>query len=176
MIDAVTMLLAAWAAHPEHGFNELALSLPRAAPNGRTLPRASGPITFYNDVEHPDVLESLNPSTVPCMLFWGDSTNPVRAPETYLIARDIHVAVAYVTEDTADISVANSMCALFFRAAMISMQRYNHIKFSKDFRELNGVKIHEVTAVKDLYITAAKGRRKMWGLLDIEVTAVETYS
>jgi hypothetical protein len=82
------------------------------------------------------------------------------------------IAVAYVTDVGADAKKANSDCNYALRGATISLARYNSLRM---MRELNGIKVHEVTSIEEERVTAAVGTRKMWGFLRVRAIVGETF-
>jgi hypothetical protein len=86
------------------------------------------------------------------------------------------ICAAFVTGDKADAMKAVRDCGFIIRGTRISCKRYNSQTNSAAYRELNGIKIHEISTTTEHRITVAKDRQKMWGYLEIHVTAVETYS
>lgn len=172
MLDIAVRLLAAWAGHVEHGVNELAQSFPRATLSG-TVDDAPPIVTLCNDADDESVAAHLSPDKVPALMFWGDSAPDIEL-RGYKIAKEVIVAAAYVTEDTADPIASVRECGYILRAGRISFERYNSQTLSTGFRELNGIKILKINSVTEQRMPGAVGNRKMWGFLDIRATVIET--
>lgn len=173
MINETVQLLAAFAAHVDHGVNEMAQGIPRKNLDPLKPDDPAPPIlAIVDDVNDEGVAKNLDPEEVPCFMMWGDSVAQVEY-KGYKLAREVVIAGAFVTEEGADILTMERACGYILRGGMITFGRFNHQSYSRNFRELNGIKILEIRTVTEQRIPAAVGRRKMWGFLDIRVIVVE---
>lgn len=175
MINQVVMLLSRWAADAEHGVNELAQSIPRS--NFAPAPDDPAPplVAFFSDVDDAGTAREMDPPDVPALVFWGMTEADMQPKGQLEISRKISIAAAYVTAEDADPLTAIRDCGYILRAEAISlMARFNRVNLSKSCRELNGIRITHVTDVNEYRLTASVGRRKMWGLLEINATVIET--
>lgn len=175
MINETVRLLSAFLLDPQHGVNEMAQTLPRTALGGASADPAPPIVSVFNDVDTPSVATDLTAPQVPALVVWGDS-DVETTYKGYKIARDVIIAVAYVTEDGVDNLVTNRDCGYILRGGILTFGRYNNQKLSEGYRELSGIRIMEVREVTGQRVTAAVGRQKMWGFLAVRVVAVETYS
>lgn len=173
MLDESVLLFSAWL-KDTNGVNVILATLPRKKIDG-TDQDAPPLVTVVNDVEDASVAASLSPDSVPALMLWGDSDAEVNVAK-YPTAREVVVAAAFVTDDSADPLTSITNCGYVLRAARLSMMRYRSQRISADFRELNGIKVVDVSSVKEHRVSATVGRRKMWGFLDIRATVVETLS
>lgn len=176
MINETVQLLSAFARLPIHGINDRTWALPRKNINP-DLPDDEAPpvVTIVDDVTDAGVANNLDPDVVPCFMMWGDSQTPIEI-RGYKIAKEVTVAGAFVTEETADPLASEKACGYILRGGILTFGRFNHQGYSKDFRELNGIKILEIRSVTEQRIPAAVGRRKMWGFLDIRAIVIENLS
>lgn len=175
MINQVVMLLSRWAADADHGVNDLAQSIPRT--NFAPTPDDPAPpiVDIFSDVDDAGTAREMDPPTVPALVFWGASEADLKKKGDLPISRRITIAAAYVTAEDADPLTAIRDCGYILRAEAISiMSRFNRVSLSAAYRELNGIRITEVTDVNEYRLTASVGRRKMWGLLEINATVIET--
>lgn len=164
-------LLAAWSRDATHGINEMTQQIPRAKFGGGPDDPAVPLIAIVDDQTDPGVAKSLAPSEMPCIMLFGDSDAPVeynRKP-----AREIALAAAFCTEEDADPLEAARLCGYYMRGARRSFFRFNHQSYSRDYRKLNGVLIMEISKVTEQRVTAAEGRHKMWGFLDVRAIVVD---
>jgi len=175
MIRVAVELLAAFSKLPEHGANAIAATLPRAKFGGGQWP-APRPMKIFDDVNDAEIAAALDPKEVPCLMFWGDSQTDAPATKLYRVAKNVTIACAYVTDSGESPERANSESGLVLRAEALSLHRYNHQENSKGYRELNGIRVFEVTSVAQQDVTATVGRRKMWGFLEIRAIVGETLS
>src|SRR5678815_5404241 len=143
MVSSVVRLVAAFLDHPTHGVNSMMQSLPRENLGGLPADPAPPTLAIFNTMDTPSVAEKLDPPKVPAIIVWGDSSAPVEM-RGYKTAREAIVAIAFVTADDADPIQANRTCGLALRGIVLTMGRYNSQDFSAGYRELNGIKIHEV--------------------------------
>lgn len=178
MLDVAVRLIDAWWQNPTHGLMEMALSLPRH--NLGALPDDNAPPTptFYNDADSKKgLLTDAGPDKVPAWVTWGDSQIDVPTVRGYKIARQCILGVAFITAPDQDELEMNRAFGYLARGAIISAQRYNSQSNSQGLRELNGVKIHEISSVTEQRIVATDpaGRYKMWGLLEMHIIAVDTF-
>jgi hypothetical protein len=175
MLDVAVRLVDAWLQHAEHGLVELATTLPRTNLGGRPDDEAPPIPTFYNDADQLALMDEKGPDVVPAWVTWGDSqwNVPLRG---HKIARECILGSAFITDDQQDETLMNRACGYLMRGGMLSLSRFNSQTLSKEFRTLNGVTIHEISSVTEQRISAAVGRRRLWGLLEIHAIVVETYS
>lgn len=174
MLDSSVRLLASWLLHVDHGVNEITQSLPRTALNGLPDDPAPPIVVVQNDSDDESVAKDLSPSEVPALVVWGDSSEGVTLSKSNLIAREVAIAIGYVTSDTADDRTAIRDCGYVLRGGMLSLRRFNSQANSAGYRELNGIKIMELTRVKEQRVTVALGRFKMWGFLEVRAIVIET--
>lgn len=177
MINEVVKLLERFGADPDHGVNELAQSIPRT--NLAPSPDDSAPpiVAIFSDIDDAGTAREMDPPDVPALVFWGASEADITQKGLLPIAKKITIAAAYVTAEDADPLTTIRDCGYILRAQAISMMsRFNRVTLSAAYRELNGVRITEVTDVNEYRLTATVGRRKMWGLLEINAVAIETLS
>ena len=175
MLDAAVRLISGFLQHPEHGVNEMASTLPRQNLGGAPDDAAPPLVSIFNDVDHTSVAKDLTAPKVPALLVWSDSSADVTM-QGYSIAKDIMLAIGFVTSDGVDDLVTNRACGYILRGGLLTLKRYNSQDKSKGYRELNGIRILEIKSVNEQRVTAAVGRQKMWGFLAVRVIAVETYS
>jgi hypothetical protein len=174
MMSEVVRLLSKFSEHVEHGINEMASTLPRTNLSGPDDP-APPTLTMYNSEDDKDIAAAFDPPKVPAWILWGDSSFDVKLNGRYKIGKEIIIGAAFVTADDADPYVSNRQCNLFMRGGIICYQRYNSQDKAGALRQLNGIFVHEVSSVTEQRITAAVGRRKLWGMLEIHVIAVDTF-
>jgi hypothetical protein len=173
VINEVVQLLSKFAVDPANGLNAAVSIIPRANVDP-LLPDYPAPpvVPVLDDVTSPGVAANLDPEKVPCFMMWGDSQVQVEY-RGYKTAREVVIAGAFVTAEDADPIFSERTCGYILRGGVISFQRFNSQSVSRSFRSLNGVKILEIKSVVEQRVTAAVGRRKMWGFLDIRVIALE---
>lgn len=174
MLNEVVLLLSDFLRDPEHGVNEMAGTLPRKSPTGVDYP-APPVVKVYSDMDTPEVARDLTAPSLPAVIVWGDSDTSTTY-RGYKVARDVVIAIGYVTEDSVDDLVTNRECGYILRGGILTFGRYNDQKRSEGYRELNGIRIMEVSKVTEQRVTAAVGRQKLWGFLEVHAIAVETYS
>jgi hypothetical protein len=173
VINETVQLLAAFAAHVEHGVNVMAQGIPRKNLDPLKPDDEAPPIlSIADDVNDPGVANGLDPEEVPCFMMWGDSQAAIEV-RGYKTAKEVVIAAAFVTDEKADPIAAEKACGYILRGGVITFGRFNHQPYSRGFRELNGIKILEIRSVTEQRVVAAVGRRKMWGFLDIRVTVIE---
>lgn len=175
MLDTVVQLLSAFAGDPEHGVNALAPLIPRATLSPGIVGDAPPIVTICNDVDNESVARDLDPDAVPALMFWGDSSVDVEL-RGYKTAKEVIIAAAYVTEDGADPLAASRARGLILRAGILTFNRYNSQDKSLNYRKLNGISVMQITKITEQRVTAAVGRRRMWGFLALQVIAAETLS
>lgn len=175
VVDAVVRLVSEFLRHAEHGVNELAGSLPRTTLGGYPDDDAPPVVPVFNDADEKGVAANLDPPEVPALVVFSDSSASVAAGG-YKIARDVMIGVGYVTEGGVDEMIAGRACGYVLRGAQLSLWRYNSQEKSAGMRELNGVKILEIKSVEEQRVTVAVGRRKLWGLLLVNLTVVDNLS
>jgi len=176
-LDNTVRLIARWLQHEKYGINALAMSLPRERADG-TLDPPMEPVTIENDSDHESVAANLSPSGTDGIVVWGDSSQDVKvrgAPE-YQIARQVAIAIAYVTTDNVDVLSATRRCAYLMRAGIGSLGKFNQQRLSEDFRTLNGIHLEQVQRVREQRVTGALGNVRIWGFLIVEVIVLETLS
>jgi hypothetical protein len=178
VIDISVRLLANWAAVAVHGVNDIAASLPRTTLGTAGDDPAPPVVAFFADSDDPGTAEELDPPEVPALVFWGDADASVaRTGGLNALAKQVRFAAGYVTDDHADALTAIRSCGYILRAGRISfMKRFNSQQLSKNFRELNGIRILSIDEVNEHRVTVAVGKRKMWGFLEIKATVVDTLS
>lgn len=172
-------LVAAFLRHDEHGVNELAGSLPRATLGGYPDDDPPPTVAVFNDADEKGVAKDLDPPQVPALVVFSDSSASVVAGGAacgYKIARDVTIGIGYVTSDGVDELIAGRACGYVLRGATLSLWRYNSQEKSAGMRELNGIKVHEVKSIEEQRVTVAVGRRKLWGLLVVNLTVVDNLS
>lgn len=174
MINETVQLLALFAGHPTHGVNVMAGSIPRKNADPLKPDDDAPPVlSILNDVNDAGVANGLDPEDVPCFMMWGDSQAAVEL-RGYKTAKEVVIAAGFVTDENADPIASEKACGYILRGGVLTFGRFNHQSYSRDFRELNGIRILEIRSVTEQRVVAAVGRRKMWGFLDIRVTVVET--
>lgn len=174
MINETIRLLARWGAVAEHGINDLAAVLPRTNFGADPDDDAPQAVAIFSDVDDAGTAKDLDPPDVPAFVLWGVSTARIEA-RGYPTARRITIAGAYVTAEDADPITAVRNCGYILRAGQVCfVSRYNRQSLSQDYRQHNGVLVLEIADVEEHRLTAAVGRRKMWGMLEINATVAET--
>jgi hypothetical protein len=174
MINEVIRLFARWGAVADHGVNDLAASLPRTNFGAEPDDPAPEDVSIFSDVDDSGTARDIDPPDVPAFVLWGVSTAKIDY-RGYPLARRITVAGAYVTAEDADPLTAVRNCGYILRAGSVTyLSRYNSQSLSKDYRQHNGVLVLEVADVEEHRLTAAVGRRKMWGMLEINAIVAET--
>jgi hypothetical protein len=173
VIDTVTQLLTAYAAHPTYGINTIAQGLPRNQVGGGSYP-APPDVSFWSDVDDRGVAKSLEPPKVPAVIFLGDSSAPIEI-RGYNVARNITIIGAFMTDDKADPQRAVQSGGLILRAMMICFAvHFNSQDRAQGYRGLNGIEVHKVASVQEQRMNEAVGTRRIWGFLQINVHAVDT--
>lgn len=174
-LDNTVRLIARWLQHPKYGVNNYALTLPRDRGDGTEDPPFD-PVTIENDSDDASVAENLSPSGQDGLVVWGDSsqTAKVRGAGEYQIARQVAIAIAYVTTDNVDVLSATRKCGYLMRAGIASMNKFNVGSLSKDYRILNGIQIEQIQTVKEQRVTGALGNVRIWGFLIVEAIVMET--
>lgn len=180
MINETVILLSHWLgndASPD-GLNQLVAAIPRINIADATPFPAPDPIAVLNDAEDKNIAANGgDPETVPALVLWGNSDPETKRISGYPIAKSAEIVAAYITAEDADPITAIRECNLAMRATRISLfVRYNSAEKSRGQRDLNGIKVLSIDSVSEHRITAADGRRKMWGLMAIRATIVETIS
>lgn len=175
MIDVAVRLLSAFAEHPEHGINALRLTIPRTNLGGAPDDAEPPAVTIFNDADTKEVAKDLTAPKVPALVFWGDSSADVSL-RGYKRAKEVVIAAGFITDAGEDPLVINRACGYILRAGQLTFDRYNSQPLSKQYRELNGVRVLELSSVKEDRITATVGKQKMWGFLAIRAHVVETLS
>lgn len=178
MLNEAVLLSAQWGRHKDHGLYTLAQTIPRTVPGGQDDPPPDQvPIFTFKDSK--TVAQSLIAPKVPAMIYWGDSSAPVKIGG-YKRAREVVVVAAYVTDAGADDTRAVQQCGLYMRAGLLSYARYDIQSNTKtpamDYRSLNGIHIHKVEDVTEQQLTANNGAQRLWGWLELRLIVVETLS
>lgn len=176
MINETVQLISKFAADAVHGVNAMAAIIPRKNIDILKPDDEAPPVLpIVNDVDDTGVADGLDPEGVPCFMLWGDSQASI-AINGYKTAREVIIAGAFVTDEKADPLASEKICGYILRGGVLTFGRFNHQSYSRDCRELNGIRILEIRSVTEQRIAAPVGRRKIWGFLDIRVTVVETLS
>ncbi len=175
MINATVRLLSGFCKHPDHGINEMASTLPRQAFGGQLAPLAPPLVSIFNDVDDKSVAKDLTAPSLPAVILWGDSSAEVKM-RGYKIARNIVVIIALVATESEDDLVMNGASGYILRGGLLTLGRYNNQDKSAGYRELDGVRVLEISSVEEQRATVAVGVQKMWGWLKADVTVVETFS
>lgn len=164
--------------HPVHGVNVIAQQFPRKVFMVEDAEDSAPPlVTVCNDATDKSVATKLIATAWPALMLWGESAVDAKAPPRgYQIAKDLLICAAFVTSDKADNMTSVRDCGYIIRAARIACKRYNSQDNSAGYRELNGIKVHEISTTIEHRVSVAQGTQKMWGYLEIHATAVETYS
>lgn len=170
-----TQLLAAFCRHETYGLVAMAATLPLNRIGGGTDP-APGAINVYTDVDDKGVAKTLVPPESPAIVVFaetraveiGSRRQRQRQP------RPMVLAIAYVTDDEADELHAQQQCDLFLRAGILMLDKYNEQAASSGFRDLNGVRVLEVTNVIERSVTVANETSKMWGWLEVHLSVVDS--
>lgn len=175
MLDVTVRLLAAFAAHEEHGINEMSQSLPRQ--NLGTKPDDEAPpiVPIFNDVDDSSVAKDLTAPETPAVIFWGDSAADIKL-QGYKVAKEVAIACAFITDASSDDLVMNVACGYILRGATLTFERYNNQENSKGYRDLNGIRVLKISSITEQRVTAPMGRQKMQGFLVLRAVVVETYS
>lgn len=173
MLDTTVTLLSAWARNVDNGWNASTAVIPRfkfgvAPPEQWPAPPV---IAIVDDQMDPGVAKELAPSELPCIMIWGDSDAETRYKDRP--AREVAIAAAFCTNEDMDPLEAERLCGFYMRGGRLSYFRYNRQGLSRDYRKLNGVLVMEVSKCTEQRITAAVGRYKMWGFLDLRVIVVD---
>lgn len=174
MLDNAVRLVSAFLLHPMHGVNVITQSLPRTTLNSAPDDPAPPVVPVENDSDNESVAKDLTPSAVPALVVWGDSSVSIKLSKGNLIAREVAIAIGYVTSDTADALGAVRDCGYIMRGLILSLKRFNSQSNSAGYRELNGIKILELSEGEEQRITAAVGRFKMWGFVIVRAIVIET--
>jgi hypothetical protein len=186
VIGATVQLVAGFLAHATFGVNAMASTLPHrafSAPGDPTIDTHAPPaVAIYNDAECATLnLESgYTPPEFPAVIVLRDTReldgsaklDRGRAPTP----RQICIVVAYVTDTNADTIAAQAACESILRAAELSLKRYESQGNADGYRELNGIRVMEVTRWRRVEESAALDRVKFWGWLDVELKVVDTIS
>lgn len=164
-------LLAAFADKSDHSINKIAATLERDNLNGGQ-DLAPKPVYIFTDIDNDP--PGIDPPRVPACVFWVDSTAEIQLKGLHRIARAVTVVMAYVTAEDEAPARALSDNSYVLRAGQICFKRFNSQNNSAGYRDLNGIKIHEIQGIEEQRVTAAVGRRKMWGFLTIPVIVVDS--
>lgn len=175
MINAAVRLLSGFCKHPEHGINEMASTLPRQVFGSQTPPAAPPAVQIYNDVDDKSVATDLTAPSLPAVILWGDSSAPIKM-HGYKIARNVIIIVAFVATESEDDLVMNSASGYILRGGLLTLGRYNNQEKSAGYRELDGIRILEISNVEEERVTMAVGVQKLWGWLKVSASVVETFS
>lgn len=175
MIVETTLLLDRWLQHTEHGFVSMMLALPRNDPEGNEFDMPPEPL-LYNDVEDEEVAGEIDPpSEVSLVLFCDSDADVQSANSNRQIARQLTIAVAYITRDTpSNVAVRNGGFTL--RAVKKSLLRFNDQGLSRDFRELNGIKVMQINSISEQRVAGAVGRSQLWGFVLTSVMVIDSNS
>lgn len=175
MLDVATILIANWLRQNiDGGLNDMIQSIPRKALNPADPDDPAPPIIpVCDDITDKGTAANLEPDEVPCLMFFADGTADDVDMKGYKIAKQVALCAAYVTAEDADPLSSARENGYILRGARLSLGRYNTAA-GKPFRELNGIKVMEISKVREHRVTAAVGRRKLWGFLDIRAIVVET--
>lgn len=173
MLDIAVRLIAGFAkSSPDFNVNILAQALPRQT--GLGTPDDEGPplVTIYNDSDDAKIAEDLDPDEVPALIFFGDSATDITV-KGYPGAKEVIIAAGFVTAESDDALLSVRNCGYILRATRQCMSRYDSGDKSDGYRLLNGIKVAQINGVVEHRITAAVGRRKLWGLLEIRATVLD---
>jgi len=184
VIGAAVQLVAGFLAHATFGINAIAATLPHhafSAPGDATVENDAPPVvSIYNDATHPKLnLDSgYDPDDFPAVLVLRETRelegsakmDRSRAP----VPRQLGIVIAFVTDTGADPITAQRACEAILRAAELSLARYQSQGNAQGYRELNGIRVMDVTRWKRVEESAALDRVKFWGWLDVELTVVDT--
>jgi hypothetical protein len=173
VIDNVVRLLEAFFQDPTHGINEMAQSLPRTTLDPLVSDPAPVIVSICSDLSDAGVAEKMEPADVPCVMLFGDSSADTSIAG-YKIAKEVIVAATFVTDEKADSLSSARDAGYILRAGLLTLGRYNSADKAGSLRKLNGITVLQINKVVEQRVTAAVGRRKMWGFLAIHLTAVET--
>jgi hypothetical protein len=173
VLDVTVRLVSAFFENVDHGVNEISQGLPHGGFMGGPPDPLPPIVAIVSDAGDEGVAAELDPPEVPALMVWGDSSVDISL-KGYKTAKDVILAAAFITDDTADALTSIRACDYVLRATRITLGRFNNQSYSAGYRSLNGVTIHEVTRVEEQRITGALGRRKLWGFLRIHLTVVET--
>jgi hypothetical protein len=181
MLDHAVFLLDKWIQHPEHGLLEIVDTPEWLVPFGGGAPMENpvpSPMSFYNNYEHSPLANDDGPDHVPAWLTIGVTDVPVSVEQNkrVLIGKECLIAMMFITGPDVDPVRMGKAFGLLSRACTISLHRYNSQDKSAGYREWNGIKIHQVGPVIEHRVTAAVGRRKCWGMIEVHAIVVETYS
>ena len=183
MIGASVQLIAGFLAHATFGINALAADLPRtvfAAPGHLGVELDAPPtVPIYNDAQHKGLtLEGgYKPESLPAILVLRETREvdggPWENPRTPT-PRQIGLNIVYATDDKADALTAQAECETLLRAAERSLRRYKNQTNAEGYRELNGIRVMDVTKWKRIEETAALDVVRFWGWLEVELKVVDT--
>jgi hypothetical protein len=184
VIGAAVQLVAGFLAHATFGINPIAATFPHhafTAPGDPTVDTDAPPaVAIYNDAR----CATLNleggyaPPEFPAVIVLRETRelegsaklDRSRAPAP----RQIGIVIAYVSDTSADAIAAQAACETILRAAELSLRRYESQGNSDGYRELNGIRVMEVTRWKRVEESAALDRVKFWGWLEVELKVVDT--
>lgn len=172
MLDITVRLLAGFAKSPDYGVNALLHNLPRQQGLGKPDDDPTPDVAIFNDSDDASVASDLDPEEVPALIFFADSAADIEV-RGYPGAKEVVIGAGYVTDEKEDALVAVRNCGYILRATRQCMTRYNSGDMSDGYRELNGIKVAKINSVVEQRITAAVGRRKLWGLLEIRATVLD---
>jgi hypothetical protein len=184
VIGAAVQLVAGFLAHATFGINAIAATLPHhafTAPGDPMIENDAAPsVAIYNDARCAtlDLDGGYAPPEFPAVIVLREtrelegSAKPdrSRAPTP----REIGLVIAYVTDPGADKLAAQAACETILRAAELSLRRYESQGNAQGYRELNGIRVMDVTRWKRVEESAALDRVKFWGWLEVELKVVDT--
>jgi hypothetical protein len=174
VIREATQLLAAFLADSTYGINAMAADLPRTILGSSTTAPAPPTVNIYNDVDDAGVAKNLTPPEFPSMIVFGETREVSDSNDDKAITpHPIVVAVGFVTNDSADEQTSQAACSLLLRAGRRSLRRYRQQRASANYRDLNGIRVMDVTAVRERRVTAVAETVKLWGWLEVHLTVVD---
>lgn len=173
-LDNSVRLVSRWLLHPQYGINPMFQAIPRTSGPGIEDPPMDD-VTVENDSDHENVAKNLEPSGEDGIVVWGDSSSEVLIDKggDNVIARQVAIAIAYVTRDNVDALSAIRKCGYLMRGGTRSLRRFNRQRLSNGFRELNGIEIDQIKKVKEQRVTGALGNIRIWGFLIVEAIVIE---
>jgi hypothetical protein len=172
MIVEVTRLMDRWL-KSEKGVQKWLPSISRFTPEGTEDPMPEIP-AIYNDIEDECVAAELDPVKVPALVIFCDSAPETKAQnERRLVARNVLVTVAYITRDTPALKASRDG-GYVLRAIRRSLVEFNSLQESREFRDLNGIKILAIDTIEQQRVAANLGRSELWGFVMAGLTVIDS--
>jgi len=164
----ITRLITGWLEHPEFGINALLPTVSRKNLKGKSDPIPAKP-TLYNDVDFNIVtVGGVDPPELPALVvssdvdLRGDNVEQGKRPGIQVRAV---TGIGYYTEETyrnENVRAGNYV----MRAVLMSLKRYHEsAQRSEAFRELNGVRIVNMTGLTMQQVAGAVPKSRLLGVV-----------